>query len=119
MFNIFKKKEQPEQPEQKAQPEIPSTYPLTTKEEYLQWVNEWKEDYKKLSKELRDLRIELSKPHVVTYFQTNYGGYWTSEQAGTQGLQAMQRGQATAMLKKRKEMKEKSWKLKQENKSTT
>lgn len=86
--------------------------PFRTKEEYLVWVAQWKQEYKKLSEELRALRIELSKPHNVTIHKTNGWVFYISEQSGQQSTQAYRRADARKMLQIRKEMKEQSWKMK-------
>ena len=96
---------------------------FTDKASYLQWVEEWKEAWKKLSQEQKELRILLSQPHEnLGYDEHEYGDChrWTIKypRAGyKQSKRHANKEYLRLLLKIRMMGKKKSWQMKQESKS--
>lgn len=85
---------------------VPKLLTFTDKASYFQWVAEWKAEYTKIATELRRLRTELSKPHVVTETKTQWGSFFASEASVRQSSQARLRYLATTLLFIRRESKQ-------------
>jgi len=92
------------------------TCDLSSKDAYLQWVREWKEEYKKVSTRLRELRIELSKPHVLSIIDYGRWKYTTSSATPLLSEAYPLRIYARQLLELRKSGKELSWAEKQKRK---
>ena len=85
----------------------------TDKASYLKWVKEWKSLYKELTLDIRELRRELSKPHMVISF--NDPRFDTSSRYH-QSYKRTLRQYANCMMEIRKTGKKESWKNKQATK---
>jgi hypothetical protein len=89
---------------------------ISSKEAYLAWVQEWKEEYKNVSESIRHLRVRLSEPHEIELINTSYGHVFYSKASKLQGAKHDLRWKAKFMLEQRHEGKKQSWAAKQEAK---
>ena len=76
-------------------------FPFKTKEEYLQWRDEWRSEYAELSTEIRDLRLERKEAALDVW-----------RHADIQGKKAWKRVVARRMMETRMAAKEHSIRLK-------
>lgn len=84
---------------------------FTDKQSYLEWVKHWKDFYKALAAEQKQLRIDLSKPHNV-YIKTEWGEYL--EASVKMELRQTNKFYLRILLEARRIAKRRSWQMKQD-----
>ena len=87
------------------------SFPFHTKEEYLQWRDEWRVAYKELSAEITQLRLDR-KQAALELKNIDEDDHWSSAHAKIQNAKQRKRDIARGMMEMRMTGKEHSIKLK-------
>jgi dienelactone hydrolase len=90
---------------------------LSSKANYLVWVDLWKEDYAQIANQIRKLKKQLTQPHKVHVTEYKYGNTvfnsYVSEAAPLQAKLSVYQVHAKNYLALREQGKRESWALKQ------